>query len=228
MKYIRKGATPRELTVWLKGQVINGERINSRYSDLEPSVKDLIEQKLLEEQGWLCCYTGISLTETDFHIEHLIPQSTSKAQNTYEDVDYKNMLAAYPKGACSFGAKVRRDKSLPVHPLHRSCEVKFDFDRDGHIAGKDDGAEKTIKILNLDSLMLDEMRKQAIDAVIAPDNKPRSEAQIKTIAERYCTMNKNGKYPNFCYVVAQVAQKQLGKIERERKRQKAIREQAKK
>ena len=223
MKYIRKGKTPHELKAWLKDQVVNGKRINSHYKDLPPSVKNAIETKLLEEQGWLCCYTGISLVESDFHIEHVVPQSLSRARDTYEDVDYNNMLAAYPRGSCAFGAKARGDKPLAVNPLNPKCEAVFDFDADGHITSNDSGARETIKVLKLDSPILDDMRNRAIVEVIFPKNKPRSEAQIKTIAEKYCTINKNGRYPKFCYVVALVAQKQLGRMERERKRLRAIR-----
>lgn len=222
MQYIKKGAAPHELKNWFDGQVVAGKRINSRYDDLDPKVKKIVEKCLLVEQGWLCCYTGMSLSEDNFHIEHLTPQSTSRANDTYEDVNYSNMLAAYPRGACKFGAKVRGDKHIPINPLQKTCGGNFDFDFDGHITGKNKAAKQTIEVLNLESPLLDEMRYQAIEAALSPNNKPRSEAQIKTIAEKYCTLNASGKYPRFCFVVSQVAQKQLEKIEKQRKRRKAI------
>ena len=131
MRYIKKGAAPRELKVWFDGQVIGGKRMNSHFTNLDPQVKDLIGQYLLVEQGWLCGYTGMSLTEDDYHIEHLLPQSISRARDTYEDVDYRNMLAAYPKGPCSYGAQARGDRPLPIDPFQPVCATKFDFDSDG-------------------------------------------------------------------------------------------------
>lgn len=230
MKYIKKGAAPHELKKWFKGQPLeNGRRLNCHYEDLESEVKDIIEKRLLEEQGWLCCYTGMSISETNFHIEHLIPRAVSRRQGTHEDVDYKNMMAAYPRvNNCPFGARVRGDKPLPVHPLRASCERKFRFDLEGGITGVDQDANNTIRCLKLDHDMLTQMRQAAIDEALFPKKHPLSKAKIQLVAKSYCTTNATGQYPRFCFVVAQAAQQYLQIIAREKKRQKAIRKQAKK
>lgn len=222
MKYIRKTTPPSELRKWFKKQVVDGKRINSHYRNIPSQVKRVIEEHLLSEQGWLCCYTGMLLIDGNFHVEHVIPQSVSKIQGTYEDVDYNNMLAAYPRGDSSYGAKVRGDKPLLITPLQKNCGENFDFDFDGRISGKNKNAIQTINTLKLDSPLLDEMRYQAIEEALSPNNKPRSEAQLKIIADQFCTVNKNGRYPKFCFVVSQIARKKLDRIERERKRRSAI------
>jgi uncharacterized protein (TIGR02646 family) len=223
MKYIKKGASPRQLTEWFNGQPVeNGDHINCRYEQLDPEVKNIVEQQLLQEQGWLCCYTGMSISGDNFHIEHLIPRSISKSRGTHEDVDYQNMLAAYPKGNCPFGAKIRENKPIPITPLQPICEYKFQFDLEGNITGVDEDATYTINCLRLDHEMLDEMRKAAIDEALFPDNHRLSQAQINVVIHEYCSRNRSGKYPKFCFVIAQAAQQLLGRIDREKRRQQAI------
>lgn len=227
MKYIRKGASPRQLIEWFNCQPMeNGERINCRYEQLDSEVKKIVEQQLLQEQGWLCCYTGMSITGDNFHIEHLVPRSVSKSQGTHEDVNYQNMLAAYPQGNCPFGAKIRENKPFPVTPLQPICEHKFRFDLDGHITGIDEDANTTINCLRLDHEMLDEMRKAAIDEVLFPNHHRLSPAQINVIVRDYCSRNGSRRFPKFCFVVAQAAQQLLEKIDREKRRQQAIQRQA--
>ncbi len=227
MKYIRKGASPRQITEWFNAQPVeNGKRINCRYEQLDPDVKRIVEQQLLEEQGWLCCYTGMSINGNNYHIEHLIPQSVSKRQGTHEDVDYQNMLAAYPKEKCPFGAKFREDNPVPITPLQPICEYKFRFDLEGRITGVDEDANSTVKCLNLDHEMLDEMRKAAIDEALFPNHHRLSPTQINVIVRDYCSRNGSRRFPKFCFVVAQAAQQLLEKIDREKRRQQAIQRQA--
>src|SRR6266542_5989051 len=94
MRYIKKRSAPKELRQWFAGQPIaGGGRINCRYGDMPGEVKDVVRQRLLEEQGWLCCYTGRRVGTKSSHIEHLKPQSRCEG---HEDIAYGNLLAAYP------------------------------------------------------------------------------------------------------------------------------------
>jgi len=77
MKYIRKGNPPGELEIWFKKQPIgeDGIRINCTYKDgMRTEVKEAIKKRLLRDQGWLCCYTGLRIEMESTHIEHLKPQ----------------------------------------------------------------------------------------------------------------------------------------------------------
>ncbi len=48
---------------------------------------------MLIEQFYICCYTGLRLSEKNNHIEHLIPQKDSRDRGKPEEtVDYKNMV----------------------------------------------------------------------------------------------------------------------------------------
>lgn len=231
MKYIEKGSGPRELREWFKAAPLNEDdnKINCRYPQIPTDVKEKIIDSLLKEQGYICCYTGIRISEKTMHIEHLKPQSVSKRNGDHDDVAYENMLAAYPRGKCPFGARSREDWYEPenfIHPLVKTCEYKFKFDTEGRIKPRmndDKKADKTISKLKLDHASLDEMRKQAIDEALFPEDTILSEAKLRRIVENgYSILDSKGRYPHFCFIIEQVAEIVLKKAERERKRRQAI------
>ncbi|OYD92394.1 TIGR02646 family protein [Nostoc sp. 'Peltigera membranacea cyanobiont' 210A] len=249
MKHIAKGSEPKELCKWFESAPIDdhGKRINCSYENGLPSdIRRLVQYNLLKEQGWLCCYTGIRISEERSHIEHFKPQSLCRKEGNYEDVNYNNLLAAYPKGECQFGARARHnwyDADSFISPLDRQCETKFIFDMEGHIKPADDRdktiqdtnkknnksspANITIKKLELDHDLLIEMRREAINEVFFSENKKLSEAKLRTIVENgYSHRDRQGRYPHFCFVIEQVAQELLRKTEQNRRRREAIHRQS--
>lgn len=238
MKYISKGSGPKELRQWFNAtqRDENGKRINCRYNHIPPDVKEKVINALLEDQGYLCCYTGIRISDKTTHIEHFKPQSISKQdEDDHDDVEYRNMLAAYPKGDCPFGAKARGnwyDLDSFIHPLDGACETKFQFDMEGGIkpASKTDlPTKETIERLQLAHSLLVDMRKQAIDELLFPEDEVLSEAKLRRIVENgYSIRDRKGRYPHFCFIIEQVAQQVLQKVERERKRRQAIHKQKRK
>jgi uncharacterized protein (TIGR02646 family) len=232
MKHIVKGAEPRELRDWINNQPMeNGQRINIDYNDMP---KGSVKRRLLEDQGWLCCYTGIQVNEARSHIEHIKPRAMC---DRYEKVDYANLLAAYPgddKPNCGFGAKAKENWHDPDHfinPLRKQCETCFHFDMDGGITPVDgaqlEAARHTIKHLKLAHSALIQMRRDAIEEVLFPRDKPISEAKLRVIAEgAYSQRNNEGRFPHLCFVIEQVARLLLHKVERDRKRREAIHKQS--
>lgn len=224
MKYIKKGSPPPELARWFKKQPSeNGRRINCSYEEMGTPLKNIIKARLLHDQGWLCCYTGIHIEMETSHIEHFIPQS--KCENN-EDVDYNNMLAAYPKGACRFGGQARANKTLPISPLHRSCETKFRFNKLGEISPADPNdadAKATINILHLRDEYLTELRAHAIDEVLFPHGKEPSDAQLKIVIAEYCERMPNHRFRSFCFVIVSAAEEMRRKRKKVKAQQKAIR-----
>jgi len=233
MKHIVKGNTPQELRHWFDHQLIeDGRRINCGYSHMPGDVKRAIKQRLLAEQGGLCCYTGLKVDEDGSHIEHFKPQSLCE---NHEDVDYVNLLAAYPGDntlKCPYGAHAKADwysAELLVSPLRRDCERRFRFDLLGQITPEDENdqaAVETIKRLCLDHDSLTEMRKQAIDGTLFRRDHPLSVAHLQRLANSYCERNHRQQFPEFCFVIVQAAQVLILKAERERRRKQAIRQQA--
>ena len=235
MKHIVKGNPPSELRRWFDGQPAQeGRRLNCGYADMPGEVKRVVKQHLLEEQGGLCCYTGILLSERRAHIEHFKPQSLCHNQ---EDVEYTNLLAAYPgdnASKCPYGAHAKAnwyDNKLLISPLHGNCENRFRFDQFGRITAASDNdvaAKETIERLCLDHGSLTELRKQAIDTVLFRKGQPLSKAQLYTITQSFCNRNVRQQFPMFCFVIVQAAQALLHQAERERKRKQAIRQRKRK
>lgn len=232
MKHIVKGSEPAQLRQWINGQPIeDGQRINCRYRDMPGSVKAVVKQRLILEQGGLCCYTGISVTAAESHIEHFLPQTLC---TNHEDVEYTNLLAAYPgenRPNCPFGARARGswyDPNLLVSPLRGDCEQRFVYRLNGVIEAAntgDSGAVQTIKKLHLDHKSLTELRKHQIDAVLFSASHRLSSSQLKRIAETYCQKDRQQRYRPFCFVVQQAANELLRKAERGRIRRRAIQQQ---
>jgi len=225
MKHIIKMGQPHELHLWFNSQpVVDGRRINCSYkSDLPSDVKNIIKQQLLAEQGGLCCYTGVRINNQKSHIEHFKPQRL--CQN-HEDVDYDNLLAAYPDDntPCSFGAKAKDDwynTQLLINPLREDCETHFRFDQYGDIKPaneQDEPAKETISRLRLDDDTLTDFRKQAIETALFHKGKLLSVAKLQNITQRYCERNSKQLFRPFCFVIIQAAQELLRKAERKRKR----------
>jgi uncharacterized protein (TIGR02646 family) len=189
---------------------------------LPSDVKNIIKQQLLVEQGGLCCYTGIRINDQKCHIEHFKPQCL--CQN-HEDVDYDNLLAAYPDDntPCSFGAKAKGDwyhTQLLINPLRGDCETHFRFNQYGGIKpgnGQDEPAKETIRRLRLDDDSLTDLRKQAIVTALFHKGKLLSVAKLQNITQHYCERNSKQLFRPFCFVIIQAAQELLRKAERKRK-----------
>lgn len=228
MKHIRKRNVPAELARWIENQPIeNGKRLNCRYEHMPTEVKRVVKQRLLEEQGRLCCYTGLRIDESKSHIEHFRPQELCVG---LEDVDYNNLLAAYPGeqhegqyGKCRFGAHKKSkwyDEDLLISPLRGDCESRFKFDQFGKIIPTDKAdraAAETIRQLGLDDGSLVELRKQAIQAALFYKNQPLRPQQLGNIAQNYCQSDHNHEFRAFCFVITQAAQQLLHKAKRKRK-----------
>ena len=233
MKHIHKGSPPRELRDWFEDQAVEeGRRINCGYDDMPTNVKDAVKKHLLDEQGGLCCYTGLRIASENSHIEHFKPQ---KLCTDHEDVAHTNLLAAYPGASakrCPFGAHAKDDwydEQLLVSPFHQRCESQFLFKPSGAVDSsdkRDAAALKTIQRLRLNHPSLKEIRQHAIDEALSPGNRLLSKAQLQRLIERLYSRDTNGRFPAFCFVIKDAAQDLIRKAERARKRKQAIRSQA--
>ena len=229
MKHISKGPTPAVLRHWFQKQPIeNGKRLNCSYADMPGDVKQTVTQHLLDEQGGLCCYTGQRIADQSSHIEHFKPQSLCA---NHEDVDYANLLAAYPPGdarRCPYGAHAKGDwydAELLVNPIRGNCESRFQFNQFGHIRPSDitdNAAIETIQHLRLDHSLLTDRRRQAIKTALYRKNEPVSNAKLRKIIRDDSVRDAKQQFQPFCFVVQQVAAALLRKRERERIRKQAI------
>jgi len=234
MKRITKSRPPAQLSSWLKKQ--NGKDCD--YSRLQGDDRKAVLEKLISDQGWICCYTGLRITADSSHIEHLYPQTLCRKDDglrslhgAKRDVDYKNLLAAHPQPnkSCDFGAVYRGswwDEILFVHPLRADCESQFRYNLNGGIDsadGKKDGAaEVTINKLNLRDGYLVAQRAAAIDEFLFDDNEPLPPTQIERLASRIMEKDGTGKHRAFCFVLKQASIELLKKAHREHVRREEI------
>lgn len=206
MRTIVKRGQPVELSIWRTERLRNHalpaherkEGLECDYDALRSCAEVLaaVEDRLHEEQGGLCAYTGrgLSLEPADpsvgaarqvgFHLEHLKPRKHCTAGPTAcygEDADYHNLAACWPppnrKSKEPYGAHPKdhwpgpTEEHLFVSPLRPGCEARFKYDHRGEVAAadpKDAAVTTTIDKLVLNHKHLVALRKEAIKGYLAP------------------------------------------------------------
>lgn len=223
MRWIDKRTEPRALSEWRARYQTD---INFNYDLLrgDHAVIEAVTQSLLEEQGWLCAYTGIRIERESCHIEHILPQHPPPGDSMVRgrDVDYSNMLACHPApeaGMIPFGAKRKenwppeRERHLFVSPLDRRCETRFKFDTRGKIspAPNDDAARTTIQRLCLDNPELTDLRRGAIRGELGPTNNlPAAKARRRL---RQLEQQTAGRLQPFCFALKQALEIHIKRLE---------------
>ncbi|NJR14409.1 MAG: TIGR02646 family protein [Calothrix sp. CSU_2_0] len=207
MKYIKKSEEPSSLTVWNRKQ---GNKV-SNWKSFNKSVKEDVYQSLLQEQGYICCYCGISIGRRNCHIEHFRPKSK------YQDLTftYTNLIASCqgedevrPTKPVHCGHKKTNwfDEDLMISPLNPQCVKYFRYSGSGDILPTNDVemqilAKTTIDILALNIDKLRKMRRVAIDAVLEAIE-GLSEAEIELLAQGYQFPDNSGKYTPFSMAIS--------------------------
>ena len=172
---------------------------------------EVTKDSLIEEQGWLCAYTGQSIRRETAHIEHLKPQAHCSPA---ESVDYRNMVACLPSPNAKspgYGAIEKGDWPAPgqahlfVSPLSPGCEQRFRFDSQGRIRSannEDAAANETIRRLRLDHASLIQNRAADLEFIDSLGHKQaRSRlAQLESEA---------GHLTQFCFALKQVLAKRI-------------------
>lgn len=166
MKHIVKQGEPPEFTDW---KAIANEDWQPTYDTMPGDIKKAVNDALMSEQGYICCYCESRLIDKESHIEHFRPQSDPAV----DALDFSNMLCScqdrLKKGDPRHCGNLKEDwfdETLLVSPLDDGCEDRFIYTGDGRIspaAPDDHGAEQTIKRLGLNIPKLRDMRKKVIE-----------------------------------------------------------------
>jgi uncharacterized protein (TIGR02646 family) len=186
MRYIKKGQEPQSFANW---KALENEDWKPTYSVLRGQIKADVHEALLKEQGYTCCYCGMSITSDISHIEHLQPQNekdSDLSKNLSLAIDFSNLLAScgfldkskmsapeYEKALHCLqhcGCK-RGNNPLSVLPLQVDCADFFRYTGSGEIRpdenpDKHQAASETIQTLNLNYDNLVAMREEAIDQAL--------------------------------------------------------------
>jgi uncharacterized protein (TIGR02646 family) len=219
MRWIRKTTEPHELLEWRAGYKND---VNFGYDLMRSShnVINAVTNSLLEEQGWLCAYTGLRIESDSCHIEHIRAQTHCKPSET---VAYNNMLACFPAPNPPFktpyGAEKKEswppphEQHLFVSPLDQSCETRFLFNLNGKIRNRDDdqAARTTGERLGLDHPVLESYRKSAIQGTLGKTNNlPIKDARQRL---RGLMSQQSGRLEPFCFVLVQALEKHIRRLE---------------
>jgi uncharacterized protein (TIGR02646 family) len=205
MKKILKNGRPLRYALWCN-KVAGTDKED--YNELPPAEKQVLLDALIEEQGFICGYTMRRIDRDTAHIEHIKPQSICRMERQGSDLDYKNLIACYPRYSMRaryrYGAQKKGDwwenkgKKF-VSPLNSACEKNFHFDMEGNITSSSIAAATTIEVLALDHKSLTEDRKRAIEEFIHGSD--LSKAKAARIISRICDQNGEGLYYEFCIAI---------------------------
>lgn len=195
MRYIQKGAEPKEFSDW---KTLANNDWQPTYDNLSGNEKKAVYNSLLSEQGHICCYCERELLNKDFHIEHLNPQCSG----TGDDLDYANLICSClnqtAKGIPLHCGKLKDDKLIPVHPLQQDCQSKFTYTAMGIIDGVDQDAKDTIETLGLNIEKLTNMRKDAVAPFVTDDI---DNSEFQAFVKGYITTSTQCKRNAFCSMI---------------------------
>lgn len=231
MKRIRKTHPPREFLNWINTQIESGLELT--YTALEGKPEHLaLKKKLLKEQGYLCAYTGLSISLDASHIEHLKPQTVCKNVENPEryryldDIEYRNMVACFPKDggdiSYGYGAPVKGgwwNESEFVSPCQEDCEKRFSYKMASKVSPVDENdiaAKKTIEVIGLNARSLLDKRKSKILGFFGigknSSNKPLSKLKAQEFLNTIGKPDSTGKLTEFCFVYEQLLPRYINSI----------------
>ena len=233
MKYIRKAGCPRVYSDWC---ISVAETNKANWREVPPVPKNALLSALIAEQGALCAYSMKRIETSSAHVEHIKPQSRCKEDHPESDLDYKNLVACFPRenlhrryryGAQNKGSWWEDNGREFVSPLHPACEKRFAFDLSGHISavnGHPDGI-KTIAVLGLNHPSLLDERKRAIEEYIygPAGNEPLSQANTLRVKQSVCMRNTHGQFNQFCNAIRDALEEHLRVLKRLSRRKKLLR-----
>ena len=197
MKYIEKQVEPSLFTDW---KALANDDWQPTYDDLSGNEKKAVKQKLMAEQGYICCYCERQLMDNDSHIEHFKPQSDPSV----DPLDYSNLLCScqdqLKKGDPRHCGNLKEDwfdDELLITPLEPTCKNRFSYTGLGDIepaVKQDNAASETIKRLGLNIPKLNDMRAKAIEPFL---DESLNEEELKQFVNGYLCKNDDGQYGEF-------------------------------
>lgn len=207
MRHIDKTTPPKEFEDYCKTP-------GASYEGLSGNPKKELRKRLVEDQGYICCYCGIEILD-DKHtkIEHV------QCQKDHGDLAlcFDNMLAScdggdrdrevYNKASKEKRKEMERhqrhcdakkeERDIPVSPLDVSIENYITYFDDGSVKGYGEQGTELIQILGLDVRYLQTLRQNAIESYF---ENPIDDIEIEI--EKLRTP-KDGKLQPFCFVIEQ-------------------------
>ena len=222
MRQIKKNPEPCHFINWKVNFKTNSGR-DAVYSDLCGTQEYyLLKKSLLEEQGYICCYCekkiGLNRDLSDCDIEHFMTRNPNQRYLTNDEcnqcrdaqLDYSNLLAsckgeeAYSADHCNHKKDNWFDFEKCISPTDNRINGMFGFRLSGKIFLKNPLGIEMEKHLNLNSYILEEQRKAALDTVLdtefLDEDLFADKEYVEAVAEEYDNIQ-NGEYAEFCSMI---------------------------
>ncbi len=176
MRHIKKMEAPGDYIDWIRDYRKDNKR-SPDFLSIPPRYKEKIKHQFIKEQKGLCCYCCGRITNETSHIEHFYPQSLCKTHYRKKQTDCSNMFVScngYIKPLdgsvgdfCGHHKLDWYDEGKMISPLDEDCAKYFTYSLQGKIRAKDENekALEMIKHLGLDDYVLNEARKNALEAI---------------------------------------------------------------
>lgn len=207
MWHINKTRPPEEFVEYCKTP-------GASYKGLSGESKKKLRKRLVEDQGYICCYCGMEISDDEHtKIEHV------RCQKYHSDLAlcFDNMLASCDGGESdrqSFNKAGRierrtmqkhqkhcdakkEEKDIPVSPLDTGIESFITYFDDGSVKGCNDLGEQLVQTLGLNIRYLQTLRKNAIGSYL--------EIQIDDIETEIEKLHvkRDGRLQPFCFAIEQ-------------------------
>lgn len=168
MKCITKQAEPILFKDWkTKNPGLTYKDLSDPKDADATKAKSSLKSALLAEQKNICCYCECRISAHTSHIEHFKPKGNSLYKHL--QLDFSNLHASCmikPTGDEDEHCGHKKGNVFSadlISPLESDCAVHFTYNLNGEIGFSDRRGEQTIKILHLDSALLNCKRKSLID-----------------------------------------------------------------
>ena len=212
MKQIIKTKEPTSLTNYRAS--ISKEDLNSleKFDTTPSKVKNELRDKLLDEQGFICCYCMNRIGTANSKIEHFKSRSIFRENQ----LDYINLFVACLGGEGYSPNKHTCDTKKSNDILHHinllsDIENGIFYKKDGYIySNNQDINDELNRVLNLNYEILKANRKDAFNQVTIELKKSNWSIPIlKSTLEKYKHKNSKGKYRPYCEMIIYFLKKKL-------------------
>ncbi|WP_066098730.1 retron system putative HNH endonuclease [Xanthomonas massiliensis] len=214
MKHVQKQEAPVSFERW-KAQA--NDDWQPTYADLQNPEKAQLQEALLSEQGWVCCYCGRSIEQAHSHIEHFRPQEHYPDRVLSYDNLHASCIRETSPGTplhCGHAKGNAFDEALAISPTTPGCEQQFRYTLDGQIIPKNDNAAYMCNLLKLDIEFLNDRRAAVLQGVFDNDFlENASTDELNRLREGYKRPDADGHLPDFGHIVARYAEQLMGEAD---------------
>lgn len=147
MRTVAKGPAPDCVKQFLKSTP------TANFEDLKKACKDEMDAAFLREQSGLCAFCCNRLVDPSLEGRSRIAHVSPRQLGTVSETEWQNLVLScdserLPDPSCD--AK-QGNRDLPVSPLTSNVESLFEYFASGRMVGRNQAAQDTVRILNLDS-----------------------------------------------------------------------------